>query len=114
MDPRDYKKVLYSCFDSPIYDKHKNIGWCATCDPDAKRGERGYCGPGETNKEDEAPIIYPNSTNWGHCDPKCTGRDPDNMIQARSQELLNLSNQIVYPRVSGLIKVDQEIAFSRF
>ena len=88
MDPRDYKKVLYSCFDSP-----KNIGWCATCDPDAKRGERGYCGPGETNKEEEAPIIYPNSTNWGHCDPKCTDRDPEkveNMIQASSKELLNL------------------------
>ena len=87
MDPRDYKKVLYSCFDSPIYDKHKNIGWCATCDPDAKRGERGYCGG---NKEEEAPIIYPNSTNWGHCDPKCIRRnDKENIIQASSQELLH-------------------------
>ena len=86
MDPRDYKKVLHSCFNSPIYD-YKNIGWCATCDPDAKRGERGYCGG---NKEEEAPIIYPNSTNWGHCDPKCIRRnDKENIIQASSQELLH-------------------------
>ena len=93
MHPRDYKKILYSCFDSPNYDRPKNIGWCGTCDPDAKGpGERGYCGPGETNKEEEAPIIYPNSTNWGFCDPMCTGRnfEDEKMIQASSQELLNL------------------------
>ena len=89
LDPRDYKKILHSCFDYPVYDRHKNIGWCATCDPDAKRKERGYCGPGETSKEEEAPIIYPNSTNWGFCDPKCLDRnDDEKVIQARTQELL--------------------------
>ena len=99
LEPRDYKKILHSCFDSPIYDRHKNIGWCATCDPDAKRGERGYCGPGRKNNLEEGPIIYPNSTNWGFCDPKCDARSikDEKLIQASLQELLNLSNQIVYP-----------------
>ena len=69
---------MASCFD-PTY----STGWCATCDPEAKRGQRGYCGPGETNTEEEAPIIYPNSTNWGFCDENCGSRNGDeNMLQA--------------------------------
>ena len=72
-----------SCFD-PTYGGKESIGWCATCDPKAKRGQRGYCGPGETSREEEAPIIYPNSTNWGFCDKNCrTIRIGDeNMLQA--------------------------------
>ena len=96
LQPRN-RKIINSCFDYGREFKQKKIGWCATCDPNAKRRQRGYCGPGETSKDEEAPIIYPNSTNWGFCDPKCLGRDNPAMIQARSHELLNLSNQIVYP-----------------
>ena len=73
---------MASCFD-PTGGK-ESIGWCATCDPKAKRGQRGYCGPGETSKEEEAPVIYPNSTNWGFCDTKCRGRNEDEiMLQVR-------------------------------
>ena len=55
---------MSSCYD-PTHGGKDSIGWCATCDPNAKKGQRGYCGPGETSREEEAPIIYPNSTNWG-------------------------------------------------
>ena len=70
LDPKDRRKVMSSCFDPTLGGKD-SFGWCATCDPTAKKGQRGYCGPGETSKVEEAPIIYPNSTNWGICDPKC-------------------------------------------
>ena len=62
-----------------------SIGWCATCDPNAKKGQRGYCGPGETSREEEAPIIYRNSTNWGFCSTECRGRYGDeNLLKARA------------------------------
>ena len=74
---------MSSCFD-PNYSGVDSIGWCATCDPHAKRGQRGYCGPGETNTDEEAPVIYPNSTNWGFCNKNCLSRPGDeNMLQAR-------------------------------
>ena len=74
---------MASCFD-PTFGGKDSIGWCATCDPNAKKGQRGYCGPGETSREEEAPIIYPNSTNWGFCSTKCRQRNGDeNMLQAR-------------------------------
>ena len=77
------KKKLSSCFD-PTDGGENSIGWCATCDPRAKRGKRGYCGPGETSREEEAPVIYPNSTNWGFCDTKCRGRNEDEIkLQVR-------------------------------
>ena len=77
------RKILSSCFD-PTHGGKDSIGWCATCDPNAKKGQRGYCGPGETNREEEAPIIYPNSTNWGFCSTKCHQRNGDeNLLQAR-------------------------------
>ena len=73
---------MTSCFDST--GGEDPIGWCATCDPKAKKGQRGYCGPGETKREEEAPIIYPNSTNWGFCNTKCNRRNGDeNKLQAR-------------------------------
>ena len=69
---------MSSCFDGP-----EHVGWCATCDPESKKGQRGYCGPGETNSEEEGPIIYPNSTNWGWCDNNCvTGGRGNNILQA--------------------------------
>ena len=77
---------MTSCFDSTGVEDP--IGWCATCDPKAKRGQRGYCGPGETKREEEAPIIYPNSTNWGFCHSECRGRwavGDEDMLQARVQ-----------------------------
>ena len=81
LDPKN-KKIMDSCFD-PLGGKD-SFGWCATCDPDAKKGQRGYCGPGETSREEEAPIIYPNSTNWGFCSTKCHQRNGDeNLLQAR-------------------------------
>ena len=74
---------MSSCFD-PTHGGKDSIGWCATCDPEAKKGQRGYCGPGETSRDEEAPIIYPNSTNWGFCNPKCTHRSRDeDVIKAR-------------------------------
>ena len=82
LDPKGGKK-LASCFEPTLGGKD-SIGWCATCDPKAKRGQRGYCGPNETNREEEAPMIYPNSTNWGFCDTKCGGSSGDeNMLQVR-------------------------------
>ena len=74
---------MSSCFD-PSYGGKDSIGWCATCDPNAKKGQRGYCGPGETSREEEAPIISPNSTNWGFCSTKCRQRNGgENLLQAR-------------------------------
>ena len=73
---------MASCFDPT--GGEDSIGWCATCDPKAKRGQRGYCGPGETSREEEAPIIYSNSTNWGFCNTECNRRNGDeNKLQAR-------------------------------
>ena len=72
-----------SCFD-PTDGGKDLFGWCATCDTDAKRGQRGYCGPGETSKEKHAPIIRSNSTNWGFCHKDCRSRVGDeDMLQAR-------------------------------
>ena len=78
---------MSSCFD-PTDGGENSIGWCATCDSRAKRGQRGYCGPGETSREVEAPVIYPNSTNWGFCDTKCRGRNEDEiMLQVRVYQI---------------------------
>ena len=83
---------MSSCFD-PTHGGKDSIGWCATCDPNAKKGQRGYCGPGETSREEEAPIIYPNSTNWGFCSTKCHQRNGDeNLLQAR----VNYSNKLAF------------------
>ena len=74
---------MSSCFD-PSFGGKDSIGLCATCDPNAKKGQRGYCGPGETRRVEEAPVIYPNSTNWGFCDKNCKYRPGDeNTLQAR-------------------------------
>ena len=74
---------MSSCFD-PTHGGKDSIGWCATCDSEAKKGQRGYCGPGETSRDEEAPIIYPNSTNWGFCNPKCRYRSKDeDVLKAR-------------------------------
>ena len=71
------RKLMSSCFDGP-----EHVGWGATCDPESKKGQRGYCGPGETSEE-EGSIIYPNSTNWGWCDNNCvTGGRGNNILQA--------------------------------
>ena len=76
------KKLLLSCFEPKYKWERGEIGWCATCDRNAKKGTRGYCGPGQMNSEAEGPIIYPNSTNWGFCDP-CLGRASNgDMLQA--------------------------------
>ena len=81
LSPRG-RKILHSCFD-PTHGGKDSVGWCATCDPDAKRGQSGYCGPDQTNGEEEAAIIYPNSTNWGFCSTKCFGREEENMIKVK-------------------------------
>ena len=84
LDPKN-KKIMDSCFD-PTDGGKDLFGWCATCDADAKRGQRGYCGPGETSREEDAPIINPNSTNWGFCHKDCRGRHGDeDRLQARVQ-----------------------------
>ena len=82
LDPKN-KEIMDSCFD-PTDGGKDLFGWCATCDADAKRGQRGYCGPGETNREEDAPIIQSNSTNWGFCHKDCRSRRGDeDMLQAR-------------------------------
>ena len=51
-------------------------GWCGTCNPDAARGERGYCP--FTGSEDEAEddsrenTIVKTNQNWGFCSPSCS------------------------------------------
>ena len=76
---------MSSCYD-PTHGGKDSIGWCATCDSEAKKGQRGYCGPGETSRLDEAPIILQNSTNWGFCHTECRRRNGDEkMLQAREQ-----------------------------
>ena len=81
LDPKG-GKIMSSCY-HPNEGKD-SIGWCATCDPEAKKGQRGYCGPGETTREEEAPVMYPNSTNWGFCEPKCRhSKGDEHMIKAR-------------------------------
>ena len=81
LDPKN-KKIMDSCFD-PTDGGEDLFGWCATCDTDAKRGQRGYCGPGETSREKHAPIIRSNSTNWGFCHKDCRSRVGDeDMLQA--------------------------------
>ena len=85
LDPKG-RKLMASCFDPTLGGKD-SIGWCATCDSNARKGQRGYCGPGETNREDEGPIIYQNSTNWGFCHKDCRRRNGDeSLIQARAQQ----------------------------
>ena len=85
---------MSSCFD-PTHGGKDSIGWCATCDPNAKKGQRGYCGPGETSREEEAPIIYPNSTNWGFCSTECRRRiGGENMLQARVDFNINKTFQV--------------------
>ena len=82
LDPKN-KKIMDSCFD-PTDGGKDLFGWCATCDQDAKRGQRGYCGPGETSRVEDAPIIHSNSTNWGFCHKDCRSRIGDeDMLQAR-------------------------------
>ena len=54
----------------------KRHGWCGTCNPDAERGERGYCP--FTGSEDEAEddprenTIVKTNQNWGFCSPSCS------------------------------------------
>ena len=73
---------------------YKNFGrWCGTCVSEAKIGEQGYCGPNQTDsshdeKNSETPWIYPNSTNWGLCDPKCRENRgaKENLLQVSSYQ----------------------------
>ena len=90
LDPEG-QKIMASCFD-PTYGGKDSIGWCATCDPKAKRGQRGYCGPGETSRDEEAPIIYPNSTNWGFCDKNCDRRTGDEKFMRAREYFLSIKH----------------------
>ena len=51
-------------------------GWCATCDPEAKEGQPGFC---YTDKptENEWPQILSGkyNSNWGFCDSLCEQRN---------------------------------------
>ena len=85
---------MSSCFDPKL--GKDSIGWCATCDPHAKRGQRGYCGHGETHRDEEAPFIYPNSTNWGFCNKNCRNRN-ENMLQARADFISITHLKVDYP-----------------
>ena len=78
-------KLITSCYE-PKYGKTN--GWCATCVPDAKKGEQGYCGKDQSlspdlNSNNEIPVIYPNSTDWGFCDPNCNGKPDVSKLQVR-------------------------------
>ena len=85
------EKLISSCYE-PTW-KHgtaRSIGWCATCVPEAKQGEPGYCGKGQnTSPSDDNKEIFevkPDSTNWGFCDPKCgiSKAKDENVLQVRS------------------------------
>ena len=80
------EKLISSCYE-PTW-KHgtaRSIGWCATCVPEAKQGEPGYCGKGQnTSPSDDNKEIFevkPDSTNWGFCDPKCNQKDDDSLLK---------------------------------
>ena len=101
LDPEG-QNIMTSCFDSTGVEDP--IGWCATCDPKTKRGQRGYCGPGETKREEEAPIIYPNSTNWGFCHSECRARHGDeDMLQASVQFISIRHLKLQFLKVHGPI-----------
>ena len=54
----------------------KAHGWCGTCNPDAKRGERGYCPlTGYNDEAEDDPrenTIVKTNQNWGFCSPTCS------------------------------------------
>ena len=55
----------------------KRHGWCGTCNPDAERGERGYCPVTGSEAEDDPRenTIVKTNQNWGFCSPSCTHDD---------------------------------------
>merc|ERR1712064_86753 len=67
----------------------------ATCVPEAKQGEPGYCGKGQnmSPSDDNKEIfeVKPDSTNWGFCDPKC-GIRKAKMILISSEECFELQD----------------------
>lgn len=81
---RRRKKILAKCFHET-----DEYGWCATCHPDAKKGQPGYCGFGAKEVEAEAPKIDANSTDWGFCNSHCRSQSylPD-ILQVRPRNNL--------------------------
>ena len=76
-------KLITSCYE-PTYGKTN--GWCATCVPEAKKGEQGYCGEDQSHSQDsnsEILVVSPNSTDWGFCDPKCKRKRDVTMLEVR-------------------------------
>jgi len=74
-----FKKELASidCFD----ETPGQYGWCGTCQSEAKKGERGYCGPDQAVEGDdlyEAELSRPSEFGgWGFCDKLCqTSQNP--------------------------------------
>ena len=57
----------------------KRHGWCGTCNPDAKRGERGYCPfTGSEDKAEDDPrenTMVKTNQNWGFCSQSCSHDD---------------------------------------
>lgn len=84
-DPREYPKCPGQTIKIVYQKKTKETqcyahlgqsrGWCGTCNPDAARGERGYCpytGSDEEAENDpyENTIVKTNK-NWGFCSSSC-------------------------------------------
>ena len=69
----------------------ESLGWCATCIPEAKKGQPGYCGLDQNMLDDvenkEILDVKPDSTNWGICDPKCNVLKPKdgNILHVRCE-----------------------------
>ena len=90
--------MLSSCYEPT---RGKSIGWCATCVPEAKKGEPGYCGKGQnlsTNEDENTEIltVTPDSNNWGICDSKCRipkAKD-ENELHVRYSYNIKLSSAI--------------------
>ena len=75
---RKHRSKLASCFGLESGD----YGWCATCDPKAKRpGTPGYCGTDQFGNATEAQIVTKNSKNWGFCNKECRVRPSNSEYQ---------------------------------
>jgi len=60
------KKKIKKCY-APKNSK-KQTTYCATCNPDAKRGETGYCNPDIPKTTGGNDILQKDPIRWGFCD----------------------------------------------
>ena len=66
------KSICYPKLSNSTRNKNERvIGWCGTCQPGARPGSPGYCGPGAaTNTANYAEVSA--GRGWGYCTHDCT------------------------------------------